>query len=214
MSELERRFTPVPVELRVANDRKRIGGYASVFNSSSRNLGGFVEQVAPGFFNDSRSRGWPDVVARYNHDDNMVLGTTGSGTLSLALDSTGLLYDVDPPKGRADVLELVERGDIRTSSFAFQTLEDEWTQTDQGFPQRMLMTGILVDVAPVVSAAYPDATAGLRSLARAMNAPIEDVQALAKDNELRKFFVRTDGPQAPAPKLSIVDARALIAKRL
>lgn len=214
MSELERRYTPVPVEVRLRSEKRRIGGYAAVFNSTSRNLGGFVEQVAPGFFNDSRARGWPDVIARYNHDDNMLLGTTGAGTLSLEVDGTGLLYDVDPPGSRTDILELVERGDVRKSSFAFRTFEDEWTTTDQGFPMRTLMTGQLVDVAPVNTPAYADSTAGLRSLAVHMEADFEEVRSMAERDELRKFFVRTDGPKAEPKKLSLVDARALLAKRL
>lgn len=199
MSDTERRITMVPVELRARGEKRAIGGYAAVFNKPSQNLGGFVEVVGRDFFNKSRGDGWPDVVARYNHDDNMLLGSTGSGTLRLDLDDTGLLYDVDLPASRADVHELVERGDVRKSSFAFRTYEDEWTTTDQGFPQRTLVSGQLVDVAPVVSPAYLDTTSGLRSLANHFDADLEEVRKLADAGELRKFFVRTDGP-APKPK--------------
>lgn len=205
-SATERRFTAVPVELR-AKGELRIGGYASLFNRLSQNLGGFVEQVAPGFFNDSRARGWPDVLARYNHDDNMLLGTTGGNTLRLSVDDTGLAYEVDLPKSRSDIAELVERGDVRKSSFAFRTLEDEWRTTDQGFPLRTLVSGHLVDVAPVNSPAYTDTSvgmrgieAGLESLARHVQAPVEEVRKLAEADELRKFFVRTDKEGKPVPK--------------
>ena len=198
MNETERRYTAVPVEIRARGDRNRIGGYAAVFNRMSQNLGGFVERVAPGFFNDSRSRGWPDVLARYNHDDNMLLGTTGAGTLTLEIDSEGLLYEVDPPQSRADVLELVSRGDVRKSSFAFRTFEDEWNTTDQGFPQRTLVTGQLVDVAPVNAPAYLDTTAGLRSLAAFVHVDVEEVRRMAQADELRRFFHRSDGPRPPA----------------
>src|SRR5215212_1160062 len=161
---VERRYTPVPVEARGSSDKApKIGGYASVFNRQSQNLGGFVEVVSPGFFNDSRMRGWPDVMARYNHDDNMLLGTTGGGTLSLSIDESGLMYDVIVPQARADVYELVSRSDIRKSSFAFRALEDDWTMTEQNYPLRTLMTGQLVDVAPVNSPAYVDTTASKRS---------------------------------------------------
>lgn len=196
MTDIERRYTLVTVELRADGDApKKIGGYAAVFNQLSENLGGFVEQVAPTFFNRSRGRGWQDVIARYNHDDNMLLGTTGAGTLSLTIDDTGLLYEVDPPKSRADVVELVERGDVRKSSFAWavSSTEDEWDTTDQGFPRRTLLSGRLVDVAPVNIPAYSDTTAALRSLADKLDADIEEVRAAAKAGELRRFFVRTDG---------------------
>jgi HK97 family phage prohead protease len=192
VSDTERRFTKVPVELRARNDQRVIGGYAAVFNRQSSNLGGFVEVVDAAAFNASRGDGWPDVIARYNHDDNMLLGSTGGGTLRLAVDGTGLDYEVEPPRARADILELVQRGDVRKSSFAFRTIEDEWGTTDQGFPMRTLLRVQLVDVAPVNTPAYPDSSAGLRSLAAHMGAPIEEVRALAEEDELRRFFVRTD----------------------
>ncbi|MEU4150837.1 HK97 family phage prohead protease [Streptomyces sp. NPDC026659] len=214
MADIERRFTKVPVELRARAERQRIGGYAAVFNRQSHNLGGFVEIVNPAAFNASRGDGWPDVIARYNHDDNMLLGSTGGGTLSLAIDGTGLDYEVEPPKARGDILELVQRGDVRKSSFAFQTIEDDWGVTDQGFPMRTLVKVRLVDVAPVNTPAYPDSTAGLRSLARHVGADVEEVRSMAERDELRKFFQRSDRPSAPKKKVYGAAARmALLARR-
>ena len=188
-----------------------IGGYASVFlPRESRNLGGFIERVAPEAFNSSRVSGWNDVVCRFNHDSNLVLGTTGAGTLQLRTDRTGLDYQVLPPESRSDVRELVQRGDIRYSSFAFRVVPggDEWGVTDQNFPQRTLHDVELVDVAPVLTPAYPDATAAarstapaLRSLADHMQVTVDEVRMLAEDNELRRLFVRTDKPiYRPEPK--------------
>lgn len=219
MTDLERRYTSVPVEARATESRKRIGGYAAVFNRYSQNLGGFVENVEPSAFNKSRGDGWPDVLARYNHDDNMLLGTTGGGTLSLSIDETGLVYEVEPPAARSDIVELVQRGDVRKSSFAFRVMPggDDWQMTDQGFPLRKLVSVQLVDVAPVNMPAYTDSTAGLRSLADAKHIPLEEVRSLAQDNELRKLFVRTDksGKPAPATKglFGPAAAAALLARR-
>lgn len=226
MTEIERRFTPGMVELRAAPDAQRIGGYASVFGKLSRNLGGFVEIVDPGAFNQSRSLNWPNVVARYNHDKNMLLGTTAGRTLDLRIDdSIGLWYDVTPPAARADILELVQRGDIQHSSFAFRVPGggDNWRTSDQGYPLRELHDVQLVDVAPVVDPAYPDATAAARAMDAALNslasfvhAPVDEVRSLATADELRKFFVRTDvdGGAKPASKMfGPVAAAALLARR-
>jgi hypothetical protein len=216
MNELERRYTPVPVELRADGDAQKIGGYAAKFNTPSQNLGGFIERVAPPAFNKSRGDGWPDVLARYNHDDNMLLGTVAGGTLSLRVDDTGLVYEVVPPAARSDIVELVSRGDVRKSSFAFRVASadgDEWTLSDQNFPLRTLLSVQLIDVAPVNMPAYPDATAGLRSLAEHMDADLDEVRSLAQQNELRKFFVRTDGPPTQR-KLSLVEARARLADHM
>lgn len=208
MTDTERRFTPGAVELR-GKDRRLIGGYASVFNRLSRNLGGFVEQVAPAAFNRSRGNGWPDTIARYNHSDDSLLGTIAARTLTLAIDETGLSYEVELPLSRADVLELVTRGDVRHSSFAFRMIEDDWGTSDQGYPLRTLLSVSLVDVAPVVSPAYPDASAGLRSLARHMDASFEEVKQRAQKDELRSFFTTT-GPKGPLPGFA---ARAAILKK-
>lgn len=182
------------VDLRSGPDGKKtrtIGGYAAVFDTRSVPLGGFIEVVERSFFNKSRSDNWPGVICRYDHDNHMLLGTTASGTLRLSPDNMGLDYAVDLPNCREDVYEYVQRKDVRNSSFAFQVYEDEFTH-DEGFPVRHLVSGRLIDVAPVVTPAYPDATVGLRSLARHVGAPIEDVVKLSETEELRKLFVRTD----------------------
>jgi len=193
MTDLERRFTRGPVEIRAETEQTRtIGGYAAKFNKLSRDLGGFVERIDPRFFNKSAGDGWPDVLARYNHDDNMLLGTTAAGTLRLHLDSVGLDYTVDLPQHRGDVWELVARGDVRQSSFAFFTLEDDWGVTEQGYPLRTLLSGRLVDVAPVNTPAYPDTSTGLRSLAERVSVDVAEVERLARAGELRKLL---GGPQ-------------------
>nr|MDT0658039.1 HK97 family phage prohead protease [Micromonospora sp. DSM 115978] len=220
MSAIERRYTPLVVELRASADSKRaIGGYAAIFGRYSRNLGGFVEVVDQRAFNKSRGDGWPDVIARYNHDDNMLLGTTGGGTLRLATDDTGLSYEVDPPAARQDIVELVQRGDVRKSSFAFRVAGqggEEWTTTDQGYPLRSLVSVQLVDVAPVNTPAYVDTTAALRSLAEAKHVDPDEVRSMAERDELRGLFVRTDGkgPKSqPKPRIFGPQAAAALLAR-
>jgi HK97 family phage prohead protease len=218
--EIERRYTSGDTgkaELRAVDDGKStIGGYAAVFNRSSKNLGGFIEVVDPIAFNQSRGDGWPDVMARYNHDDNQLLGTTAAGTLRMGLDTYGLRYDVDPPSSMAYVTELVQRGDVRKSSFAFRTIEDDWSMTEQGYPLRRLTAVQLVDVAPVNTPAYADTTAGLRSLAERFDAPIEEVRAMAQHDELRKFFTKTTSgaPARPVKRdFGPAAAAALLARK-
>jgi len=206
MSEIERLFTAVPVEVR-GGDKHTIGGYAAVFNRESENLGGFVERLAPSVFNETRGRGWPNVMARYNHNDDFLLGNSDSGTLRLSVDDTGLIYEVDVPNALPLVYELVQRGDVRKSSFAFRTYEDDWDHSGQDYPRRTVLSAQLVDVAPVNMPAYHDTSVGLRSLAEKFDADYEEVRKLAEANELRKFFVRTDG--GPAPKRETFGPAAL-----
>jgi HK97 family phage prohead protease len=67
------------------------------------------------------------------------MGRTASATLKLRGDKTGLKCDVDPPDtaaARAPV-EAVKRGDINQCSFAFRTLDDDWSEDlDGGMPTR------------------------------------------------------------------------------
>jgi HK97 family phage prohead protease len=218
MSDAERRFTSVPVEIRVGSGgngkHQTIGGYAAKFNRMSQNLGGFKEQIAAGAFNRSASQGWPDVQARYNHEDGQLLGTIGGNSLRLHTDTEGLMYDVDllDIEDHRKVYALVERGDIRQSSFAFIADEDEWGADDTGFPMRTLHQVRLLDVAPVNAPAYLDTSVGLRSLAAKFDADIEEVRTMAAHNELTRFFKRTDDQGKPLGRP--LDARAAYAQSL
>lgn len=199
-----------PIEVR-SPEKRTIGGYGAVYNKRSVNLGGFHEMLHSQIFNKSRSDGFPGVSCRFNHKDDFLLGTTRSGTCRLSMDNVGLFYEVDLPQCRQDVFEMTQRGDLYQSSFAFQAYDEDWTTDDSGYPMRMVLSARLIDVAPVTSAAYPDATVGLRSLARFVGAPLEDVVARAKDDELRGFFGRTDVDGNPSkPKAAKFGPSALM----
>lgn len=191
MSTLERRQTRGAVELRAAGGRK-IGGYAAKFNTLSQNLGGFVERIDPRFFNKSAGDGWPGVMARYNHTG--LLATTAGQSLRLAIDATGLDYEADllTDTFSERVLGLVTRGDVSQSSFAFYVMPngDDWTLTDDGFPLRTLVSGQLVDVAPVDQPAYLDTSTGLRSLAEKRGVEFSEVEELARDNKLAELLTK------------------------
>jgi uncharacterized protein len=204
MSEQELWVTHYPVELRSDTRGSRtIVGTAAVFNSDSRNLGGFIERVLPSFCDRSLAAGWAGIVCRFNHDDNYVLGNTDSGTLRVSRDQRGMNYECDLPRSQEMVREAIERGDIRTSSMAFTLVpgvDDTWEPRD-GLPLRTLSGGTILDVAPVAIAAYAETSCALRSLAHFAEADYEDVKKAARDGELRKFVIRTDGapPVPPAP---------------
>jgi len=211
-------YTAGVVELRADGDGRNIGGYALKFDTYSQNLGGYVERIAPCFPNRARSEGWPGLVCRYNHKDDFLLGSVQSGTLRMGLDEIGLSYEVNVPHCRNDVLEMVTRRDVQHSSFAFIAVDEEWGQTpEQGYPCRTLVSGQILDVAPVATPAYRDTSVGLRSLAEYVNAPLEDVMAAAENNALNRFFVRTDNNgqpvkqrkplQGPAAKLHILEKK-------
>jgi HK97 family phage prohead protease len=224
----ERRFTKFPLEVRMPsgdNGPTHIWGYAACFDKLSRKLGGFVEQVGRNAFDESKQDGWPDVVCRFNHKDDYLLGTTYARTLQLGIDPTGLVYEVEPPQSRRDILEYVQRGDIRHSSFAFRVFPggDEWGVSEYNYPMRTLHAVELIDVAPVLDPAYPDATAGARaldgavmSLAQWVQAEPDEVRERLAENRGMEFFRRTDnaGPvrqqQNVEKKRTLTGALALL----
>jgi HK97 family phage prohead protease len=149
-----------------ADGRAAIIGYAAVYNRLSLDLGGFKEEILPGAFDKilSRQRGKGDVVALFNHDSNIVLGRTSSGTLELSSDEKGLRYVVTPPVSRADVLELIQRRDVRGSSFAFTVdpkNESFRTGEDGKAVRQIREVSGLYDVGPVLVPAYPATSASV-----------------------------------------------------
>ncbi|VTR90821.1 peptidase u35 : Marine sediment metagenome DNA, contig: S01H1_L03343 (Fragment) OS=marine sediment metagenome GN=S01H1_10112 PE=4 SV=1: HTH_17: Peptidase_U35 [Gemmata massiliana] len=103
-----------------------------------------------------------DVVASFNHNVDLLLGRTASGTLRLSVDSRGLRYELDIPNttlGR-DVAELARRGDLRGSSFQFVT-RTEKRYEDGGRTIRELTDVQLIELGPVWCPAYSGTSTGL-----------------------------------------------------
>ena len=144
-----------------------ITGHAAVFNKLSSDLGGFREIIAPNAFESVLS---DDVRALINHDPNLLLARTTSGTLNLEQTNEGLQYSFDVPDttyGR-DLIISMERSDISQSSFAFTIEEDSWETTEDGEIRTINKVKQLYDVSPVTYPAYPsadDLTLAKRSLA-------------------------------------------------
>jgi HK97 family phage prohead protease len=144
-----------------------ITGHAAVYDSPSMNIG-WVEVLEPGCFDGPLAEGG-NIVARFNHSDAYVLGSTDDGRLDVRTDDTGLAYSVRPGPRFGWLLDAVRDGEVTSSSFAFNILlggADRWGLTDAGSLVREVAdVGRLVDVAPVEVPAYPAADdVALRSL--------------------------------------------------
>ena len=148
-----------------ASGQTAIVGYAAVYNRLSLDLGGFREMILPGAFDKvlSRQRGKQDVIAVFNHDPNILLGRTSSGTLQLSSDEKGLKYSVTPPAERAEIISLILRRDVFGSSFAFTVSKDgeSFASDASGAVRSIREVSGLYDVGPVVNAAYPASTSGI-----------------------------------------------------
>ncbi len=180
MSEKEVRIIPA-CELRVVEGEKpKITGYAAVFDSESNDLGGFIEIIRRGAFDETLAEN-PDVAARVQHMGGlMTIGRTTNGTLKLKADKKGLHYEVDPANTSAgrDILELIRRGDINKSSFAFSLRGQTGARWnfEANPPRRELLSVNLHDVAPVDGPAYNDTSVAVRSMEAAKAAEPEPVE--------------------------------------
>ena len=166
-----------------------IRGYAAVYNSDSEWMGGFYEQIARGAFDDVLDN---DTRAYFNHDENLLLGRVSSGTLRIGTDARGLYYEVDLPNTSYanDLVELMKRGDVNQSSFAFLIERDRWEERDGKTYRIIEKVSRLLDVSPVSQPAYESATS---ELVTRNNTPISEgaeveVQAEVEENSDIEIF--------------------------
>lgn len=199
---VERRAFPVRVECREMEDdgkkKKKLVGYAAVFNKLSEMMWGFRERIAPGAFKKTLREN--DILAFWNHNSDIVLGRTRSETLSLREDSTGLSVEIDPPETdtiRDLVVEPVRRGDVDQMSFGFNVLRDKWEEVD-GELIRTLLEVRLYEVSPVAMPAYPQTSVSVRAIEKAKAFRESDDDLRSTENG--QVIEPAPGPSAHPPK--------------
>lgn len=161
---VEQRDRPQPPEQRTVDVNvealeqrgRTLHGYAAVYGAESGDLGGFRERIAAGAFANVLEG---DVRCLLNHDPNVVLGRTTSGTLRLFDEQRGLRFEVDLPESRSDIREAVSRGDIDGASFRFKVGEESW----DGELRTIRSIAELHDVTVATYGAYPEASVELRT---------------------------------------------------
>ena len=168
------------IELREEGESRFVEGYASVFNSRSRDLGGFQEIILPGAFDGLIDKS--DVRCLLDHNPQrgiLARSKNGQGSLHLSIDERGLKYAFDAPHTALgdEVVEGLKRGDYSESSFAFRVQDESWTKEEDGTYLRTIskISG-LYDVSIVQQAAYGDTSVALRSLDefKAQEVPVQE----------------------------------------
>lgn len=165
MTDIEKRSGELGVEVREADGKRTLVGYAAIWNSDTTIGDYFIERIAPGAFSKAL-RG--DILALYDHDMGRVLGRTKSKTLRLAEDNRGLKVEIDVPdtSDGNDLWTLVGRGDVSGMSFAFRATKQEWDDTGD-LPKRTVIEAELYEVTATANPAYPDTSLAARSLEKA-----------------------------------------------
>lgn len=189
---------------------KTISGYAIVWNTPSKDLGGFTEVVAPDALNGVDLS---DVLMLNNHDYTQVLASVKAGTLTLTPDEKGLAFSAQLPNTSFanDVYEEITSGNVDSCSFGFEVNDggDTWTKDDDGNITRTVnQVKSLFDVSVVAVPAYDDTNVQVdtRSYEKFINKKKEDKkmtrQTIIDPNkqpetktELRSFedYIRSHG---------------------
>lgn len=162
----ERQIRSLPSELTTRaeqeTEEKIIEGYFAVFNSETELWPGAYEEIDPSAFNETMSN---DVRALINHDTNLVLGRTKSGTLQLRVDNRGLWGTINVNENDTDAVNLYERlkrGDVDQCSFGFNILEEETQFRDDGSIKWILKKLDLHEISVVTFPAYADTSVQAR----------------------------------------------------
>lgn len=175
MNPKNREIRSLEGEIKMVGDDRIVEGYAVVFNSRSNELwdfgnGSFVEvierdAITPELVASS------DVKALLYHNRERVLGRSnkGEGSLTLELDDHGLKYRFMAPR-TADgdtAVELVKRGDISGSSFAF-TVATGGSRMEEQADGTVLRTitkiSGLYDITLTPDPAYSDTSVAVREM--------------------------------------------------
>ena len=145
---LEQRSAPEALEV----TGQRLRGVVP-YGQRSADLGGFSEIMSAGCLRDADLSG---LVARVDHG-GLPIGRYPN-TIDLEDRDDGLHWAVTLPESRSDIRELVERGDLKSSSWRMVVGRDRW----EGDTRYVEEVRSLHDVSVVVNPAYPSASAELR----------------------------------------------------
>lgn len=190
------------MEIRAEGDGLTFRGYAAVFDSPSEPLP-FVERIRPGAFTKSLSEKRA-IKMFHNHNSDIVLASSRAKTLTLTEDKRGLLAEAKLPDNYWGhyVRDAVQRGDIDSMSFGFQTVKDSWSDD---LAERELIEARLYEVSDVSGwPAYPATSASVRELAESLDTE--------PDSLVAAFAVLRSGDTSLTPEQHELLIRAINAK--
>lgn len=188
------------MKVREEEGKRRLEGYFSVFDQPYEVVPGWIETIAPGAFDRALLSG-QDVKVLWNHDTNIVLGSTENHTAELREDSRGLLGGVDINENDQDAKNAyarIDRGDVRGCSFGFEIsrMEESWDE-DGTYRTRIMEVYPLYEVSPCTFPAYTQTSITARAKEQLETAKKKLMQAQEqKRNQWReKMLTRLKGEE-------------------
>ncbi len=150
-------------------EERIIEGYAIIFNQLSEDLGGFREMIMSEAVTEELINN-SDIYYLYNHCDNstpLARSNHGQGSLELTIDNKGLKYRFNCLN--TEFYELVKRGDLSKSSFAFSLPKDGsgeiWEKSSEyNYIRKITKIEQLFDCSAVLVPAYSQTELYARNL--------------------------------------------------
>lgn len=152
-------------QVRERDGKRYLEGYFAVFNREYRVCEHWTETIAPGAFTRFLASG-QDAKCLWNHNHDIVLGSTGAGTATLREDSVGLWGSVEINEKDQDALNAhtrVERGDVDGCSIGFDiaAMEEHWVGDE--YRTVILEVYPLYEFSPCTFPAYTDTSIHARA---------------------------------------------------
>lgn len=174
-------------KIREEGGKKYLEGYFSVFGQPYQVWDGWVETVERGAFAQYLATG-SDVKVLWNHDSNIVLGSTGNGTAALREDDTGLFGSVEINENDQDAVNAharVARGDVDGCSFGFNIArQEEWWDEEGVYHTKITEVDPLYEVSPCTFPAYKATSISARAKASFADAKKRQEQAQEQKKEV------------------------------
>lgn len=173
-------------KIREDGGKRYLEGYFAVFNEPYQVFDGWVETVERGAFARYLSTG-EDTKVLWNHDSNIVLGSTANGTAVLREDETGLWGSVEINEQDQEALNAyarVGRGDVNGCSFGFDIArQEEWWDEDGVYRTKITEVDPLYEVSPCTFPAYKATSISARNKQHLTEAREKYKQAQEKRRE-------------------------------
>ena len=145
------------MKTREENGKRYLEGYFAVFGEPYQVWDGWVETIERGAFARYLASG-EDVKVLWNHDSNIVLGSTSNATAALREDETGLFGSVEINEADQEAVNgyaRVSRGDVTGCSFGFDIArQEEWWDEDGVYHTKITEVDPLYEVSPCTFPAY------------------------------------------------------------
>ena len=144
-------------QIREEGGKRYLEGYFAVFGEQYQVWAGWVETIERGAFAEYLAGG-EDVKVLWNHDSNIVLGSTGNGTATLREDEIGLYGTVEINENDQEAVNAyarIARGDVDGCSFGFDIdRQEEWWDEQGIYHTKIMRVDPLYEVSPCTFPAY------------------------------------------------------------